>query len=122
MKNFDTWNELKKVIEIKERAPSDVGELWWCDIGLNVGSEQDGPSPIYERPVFIAKKFSNETCMIFPITSQKKFGSYYHSIDSKNTVILCQPKLVDFKRMKRLIKKLDRATTETILEAFKSLL
>ena len=122
MKDFDKWNEIKKKVENQNRTSCDEGELWWCDVGLNIGSEQDGPGPVFERPVFVAKKFSNETCLIFPTTSQNKVGSYYYKLDDKSIAILCQPKLIDVKRLKRVIKKLSRAETRTIIDSFKSLL
>ncbi len=59
MKDFDVWNEIKKQVESHPRFEFNEGELWWCDIGLNIGSEQDGPSPLFERLVLVGKKFSN---------------------------------------------------------------
>lgn len=123
MKNFDAWNEIKKKVdEISLRLLFNEGEIWWCDVGLNIGSEQDGPGPLFERPMFIAKKFSSCVMLAFPITSQNKHGNYYYPLDSGDTIILCQPKLIDAKRLKRYIKKLPRSQTKGIITKFKDLI
>ncbi len=123
MKDFDKWNEIKKKVEgVSERILFNEGEIWWCDVGLNIGSEQDGPSPLFERPMFIAKKFSDRVMLAFPITSRCKVGNYYYKLDAHNTVILCQPKLIDAKRLKRFIRQLSRSQTKEITSKFKGLL
>lgn len=121
-KDFDKWNIIKKQIELYQNINVNEGELWWCNVGLNIGSEQDGPCPLFERPVFIAKRFSDRTCLVFPMTSKIKTGSYYYTIDTFNTIILCQPKLIDTKRLKRIIRKLNRSETKKIIYLFKNLL
>src|SRR5579864_8524776 len=56
-KNFDAWNEQKKVADGREIA-SDFffheRELWWCALGANMGVEADGKHDLFERPVLIA--------------------------------------------------------------------
>ncbi len=48
MKNFCEWNKLKGYIEennkpmlFRER------EIWWCSVGLNIGTEQDGKTEYF---------------------------------------------------------------------------
>lgn len=42
-KDFDKWNEIKKIVHSK---PDNFGmhkrEIWWMSLGLNVGVEVDG--------------------------------------------------------------------------------
>ena len=39
-KDFDTWNMLKKHIHQKRfSAFVHAREVWWCSLGLNVGTE-----------------------------------------------------------------------------------
>ena len=39
-KDFDTWNALKKHIDRKRfLAFVHAREVWWCSLGLNVGTE-----------------------------------------------------------------------------------
>lgn len=47
MKNFDSWNELKKGLENTNRLLDKEfffheREIWWTSLGLNLGHEQDG--------------------------------------------------------------------------------
>ncbi len=37
-KDFDSWNVVKKKIDATRKAPTfKEKEVWWCNIGLNVG-------------------------------------------------------------------------------------
>jgi mRNA interferase MazF len=122
MKNFDAWNEIKKDVENKVRVEFKEGELWWCDIGLNIGSEQDGPGPLFERPIVIAKKFSTETFLVFPLSSNNRVGRYYFRLSERSNIILCQPRLIDAKRLKRRIGALSRKKHKNLMSNFRSLL
>ena len=77
-KDFDTWNTLKKSIHQKRfLAFVHAREVWWCPLGLNVGTEQDGKHVACERPVLILRKFNRESVLIAPITSQLKRTPYH---------------------------------------------
>jgi len=41
-KDFDGWNEEKKQTEMEGARLYTVREIWWCQLGVNVGSEQSG--------------------------------------------------------------------------------
>ena len=41
-KNFDTWNIKKKHVNRGESRLYTEREIWWCSLGVNIGSEQDG--------------------------------------------------------------------------------
>ncbi|MFH1170496.1 MAG: hypothetical protein V1704_02965 [Candidatus Vogelbacteria bacterium] len=42
-KDFDQWNERKKGLHNRDRVPFyHEREIWWCALGVNIGSEQDG--------------------------------------------------------------------------------
>ena len=59
IKRFTEWMTLKKQLDIRYRTPPDFkdGEVWWCHIGENVGSEISGKSDFFTRPVLILKKY-----------------------------------------------------------------
>ena len=77
-KDFDTWNALKKHIHQKRfLAFVHAREVWWCSLGLNVGTEQDGKHAAFERPVLILRKFNRGSVPIAPITSQLKRTPYH---------------------------------------------
>jgi hypothetical protein len=44
MNDFDTWNELKKAIDVRTDRKGFVkeGDVWMCILGKNVGFEQNG--------------------------------------------------------------------------------
>lgn len=52
--DFNAWNERKKKINnhVKYQHPK-PGEIWWCSIGLNIGSEIYGKGWTYARPVIV---------------------------------------------------------------------
>jgi hypothetical protein len=53
-KDFDRWNERKKIIhDSGENKLYHAREIWWCSLGVNIGSEQDGDNENYTRPVLI---------------------------------------------------------------------
>ena len=55
-KDFDDWNKNKKVInDDNENKLYHTRELWWCSLGLNVGSEQDGTGKDIDTKRFINK-------------------------------------------------------------------
>ena len=100
------------------------GEIWWCNLGINIGSEQNGTGNGFERPVLIIKIFSKNTALVFPLTSRSKVGSYYFKLSDKDIVILCQPRLIDTKRLSRRIEKIkiSREQFKIIVEQFINLL
>ena len=54
MKDFYAWNEKKICLDQskKYRHPREQ-EIWWCSIGLNVGTEIYGKGEDFARPVLI---------------------------------------------------------------------
>lgn len=69
IKKFDEWNNNKKNINnANNRVSFFEGEIWWCYLGVNIGSEQDGRGNIFVRPVLIYKKISSKLFIAIPIT------------------------------------------------------
>jgi len=120
-KDFDNWNHLKK--NINDRNPIYVSEreVWFCSVGLNVGSEQDGKNEAYERPVLVIKKITPNTFIGVPLTSNKKKGTWYVSIDSmESSAIITQIKLFDTRRLTRKMKLISIDEFKTVKEAIKN--
>lgn len=125
-KNFDEWNICKKRINdsrykrfYKER------DIWWCSLGANIGSEQDGKNDQYQRPVLIVRGLSSEICIIVPITSSLKHHPYRVSIgliqgvDAK--VIVSQLKVIDVKRLTDKICMVNSHTFDVIKKSIRDL-
>jgi mRNA-degrading endonuclease toxin of MazEF toxin-antitoxin module len=102
MKDFDKWNNSKKKINKKFRPLIKQGRIYWCNLGLNIGVEQDGKGDNFQRLVIVIKKFSNQFALIAPLTSKLHTGNWYldmHILDKNAQVILNQIKPVDTKRL-----------------------
>jgi len=57
IKDFDNWNNIKKKLDKSDQNQSFYEkEIWWCSVGINVGSEHDGKGNRFMRPVYILKK------------------------------------------------------------------
>ena len=101
-------------------------EIWWCSLGLNIGSEQDGDGEEYQRPVLIFKGFSRNTCLVFPLTTSTHKHKMRVSIgivdNKKASVIISQQRLIDAKRLVERIEFLDKKIFEQIRKTVKDML
>jgi mRNA interferase MazF len=102
---FNCWNIRKKLTHLIGARPHFcVGEIWWAQLGINIGTEVLGKGKDYLRPVLIIQKAYGIACVVIPLTSKKRNGDYYHSfIDSKGNyqcVLLPQVRYLDSKRLK----------------------
>jgi mRNA-degrading endonuclease toxin of MazEF toxin-antitoxin module len=80
---FDIWNKKKKEIEHKIPVADlfcSERQIWWCSLGKNIGSEENGKHELFERPVIIFRKFGKRMMWVIPLTTQEKnskSGGYY---------------------------------------------
>jgi len=104
MKEFDTWNIIKKKTdEASVNKNFSEREVWFVRMGLNVGYEQDGKGEEYLRPALILKKFNKHVFLGIPLTKIEKDLPFYHTFQfksGKSTAILSQVRLFDAKRLK----------------------
>ncbi|MDR1422439.1 MAG: type II toxin-antitoxin system PemK/MazF family toxin [Coriobacteriales bacterium] len=94
-------NESDRPVGFKER------EIWLCNIGENVGYENDGKGGRFTRPVLIVKAFNRQTCFVVPLSTTPK-RTVYHFVFDGNTgkesvALLSQPRTVDASRLNRKI-------------------
>ncbi len=127
MKDFDAWNEKKKQVNERSDAPfCHARELWWCSLGLNVGSEQDGSGGEYRRPVLILKGLSAATSLVIPLTTSTRRHPLRPAVglvDGKDaSALLSQMRVIDTKRLVRKIGYLDKDTFRNIRNAAKGML
>ena len=125
-KDFDEWNKSKKIIhENGENKLYHTRELWWCSLGVNAGSEQDGSGKNYDRPVLILKGLSRQTCIVLPITSSSEKHKMRIPIgevqDKKASVIISQIRVIDTKRLIYKIRFLDKNIFNNITKTIKGL-
>lgn len=102
-KKFNLWNNIKKYVHAEEVRPSfNEGEIWFAQLGSNVGFEQDGVGKGFVRPILVLKKFNKEVLLAIPLTrTQKKHPYYYHFPfrEDISVAILSQLRLIDAKRL-----------------------
>lgn len=129
MKDFDSWNELKKKIEEDKSDPDKFpkeGEVWMCSLGRNIGFEQNGSGDNFSRPILIIKKFNNHMFWGMPLsTKQKDFDFYFNYTDLNNqkvSAILAQMKLISVKRLKRKLYDVTEELLNKIKQRLKSFL
>jgi hypothetical protein len=76
--SFLEWIGLKQKLHRRLKAPpSFAGDIWWASIGENVGSEINGKSRLFSRPVIIFKKLAHGFYFVIPTTSKSKVGSWF---------------------------------------------
>jgi mRNA interferase MazF len=126
-KDFKDWHKAKKEIHTTfDRHFYHEREVRWCSLGQNIGYEIDGKGIKFARPVLILKGFNKEICLCLPITTKYKQGKYYHELDLKDGlkrhVILSQIRLIDTKRLGKIIGVLDEEQFHKIKKAFISII
>lgn len=125
MKDFDDWNDVKKVIEGYGRSPVKTGEVFWCRLGLNIGVEQDGKGDNFMRPVVVLKKFSNQIVLILPLTTKNHTGDWYVDlvVEGKEVQgILNQIRPIDTKRLLSSMEQLSEKEVLKIIEKYYQLI
>ncbi|MFZ2967976.1 MAG: type II toxin-antitoxin system PemK/MazF family toxin [Sulfuricurvum sp.] len=126
MKNFDKWNDVKKRINGKIKTPQiRQREIYWANIGENIGFEQNGKGEDFMRPLLIFKKFSNTMFFGIPLSTQQKEGDWFFEFsfleDKSSTALIVQGRLFDAKRLDRKIGKMSIEDFESLKMSFKEL-
>jgi uncharacterized protein YifN (PemK superfamily) len=132
-KDFNKWNNLKKIFE-KEKREIFVHprEIWWCSLGVNLGAEIDGKNDGFERPVLIMSVYNKETMLVLPLTSKEKNDKFHYKIfvkiknidtgkyEEKSVwVKLTQSRVISNKRLLRKVDVISIENFDKIKEFFK---
>ena len=110
MKDFISWCKKKQKIENRKIKYPKRREIWWVDLGVNIGSEQDGVGYLFERPVLILKTFANGTCLVAPLTRAEVDSKFAYKViygDKASYILLTQIRLISTKRLRRVIWRID---------------
>lgn len=126
-KDFDAWNIEKQNIEItlKTEVQFKERDVWWCSIGINIGYEISGKDKFARRPVLVVKKLSQDTCIVIPLTTRRRVGSWFYSMvihGIPQTLLLQQIRFVDTKRFQRRIIRIEETDFYLIKEKLRGLL
>ena len=80
---YATWIKDKTKIKFENSIPTFPiinNFIYWCNLGINIGSEQDKI-----RPVLIVKtKKNSPICTILPLTSERINDTRWYHIDLEN--------------------------------------
>ena len=118
IKDFDSWNNLKKKIDEQNRINIITGSIWLCNFGLNIGYEIDGKNETYVRPALVILGFGKGGGIVLPLTTARKDSKYFKAINSESSVNLTQVKYLDAKRFNRFIKSVPLNILEEIIHDF----
>lgn len=123
-KDFDSWNTEKKHAQHEAARFYGTREVWWCRLGVNIGSEQDGSGERFLRPVVIVCAFGPHTCLVVPLTTsaQKHRLRIFVGVvgDREATALLSQIRVIDTRRLVEKIGFLDKKYFENIRKTIKN--
>lgn len=128
MKIYDEWNEVKKDLsKNKKRVSFKQRDVFWINMGQNIGYEVYGKGDEFLRPVIVFKKFSQNTFLGIPLTTvakDDKFHFYFklHKNQKDNYAILSQIRLFDAKRLHDKLDKISSDEFENLKKKLKELM
>lgn len=124
MQNYDDWNFIKKKLsKNKIKILFKEGDIWWISLGLNLGEEIYGKNQLYSRPVVIFKKLSSYACIVLPLSTKHKNGSWFFTFEIQNifqTISLHQIRFVSTKRFIKKFAEIPESDFELIRKAVKN--
>ncbi|HEX8947214.1 MAG TPA: type II toxin-antitoxin system PemK/MazF family toxin [Candidatus Paceibacterota bacterium] len=117
MKEFDRWNGRKKKIDGKKSLVDfHEREMWWCAIGVNVGSEQHSQSEDFGRPVVVMRRFTRDTFLAVPLTTKVRTAPFrvrFMVNGVENDALVLQMRVYD---RRRLLRKVGMVAQDTFAE------
>jgi mRNA interferase MazF len=126
MKRFVEWLGLKGQLHERKHAPPHVSErdIWWASVGENVGSEINGKSGLFSRPVIILKKLSHGFYFVVPTTTQSRQGSWYVPFEQHGKrmyACLHQARALDYRRLSSRLGTIDGNDFARVKTGFQTL-
>ena len=131
-KNYRKWMGIKSKIHNSHLSKNKAhhtrvraGEIYWASLGENIGHEQDGKGTTFTRPVLIFKRFSENTILVLPLSTNGKNDLFHCRFTIGTTLssaILSQARSVDTARLGGQIGKISRLEFRALQAKFFSLL
>ena len=127
IEKYNNWNIKKQEIQFSdiEETYFKEGDVWWCSLGQNIGSESYGKGKDYRRPILVIRKLSEDLCIALPLTSKKKVGTWFVDIllnDESRCVMLYQIRTLNRKRFQRKMGEVSIEDFIKVKEKLESLL
>ncbi len=123
VKDFDKWNGVKKCIDINARVEKLFfyeKELWWANMGINIGDEENGKGDDSIRAVLILKKHNERCFLSIAISTINKDNKYNFTFNVNNkyvSAITSQIKLMDSKRLIKRIGVIKGSDFQELIQA-----
>lgn len=127
---FNKWNEVKKVVQGENIL---VGfknrDIFYMNMGKNIGYEQDGKGENFVRPVVVVKGFNKDIFFGIPLSTKLKEGKFYYQFSFKkqdetitNIALLSQMRLFSTKRLLNKIGVIGKEDFQELKNKFKVLI
>ena len=125
-KEFDRWNTAKKEInKHKDQVYFRERDVFFAQIGKNVGVENNGKGKKFLRPVVVLKKINKNMFLGVPLTTQLRDGAWYQEnvfIKGKQSAaVISQVRLWDSKRLVYKNGVVDKDSFQCIQKAIRKL-
>lgn len=126
MKDFYNWNKKKiKIDSYKWFKHTKGKEIWWCSVGVNVGTEIYGKGKVFARPVVVLNSEVSESFVGIPLTSKIKNGKYCCIIrvtDNKiSTALIYQIRNFDKRRLIKKISDISEDDYDKVMQCISSM-
>ncbi len=106
-KHFKEWMGVKEKLHNRTRVPNiTVGEIWWCGVGENVGTEIDGKDDIFARPVLVLSKISRLGFIGIPLTSKIHNSAWYGRLFFRDKFVCAALSQVRYFSVSRLYNRM----------------
>jgi len=120
------WFKVKFKIHEQNNPPTfKEKDVWWCNLGQNIGCEENGKNQFFTRPVLIIRKFNKNMCLVVPLTTQIKENSYYFKVNFAakiQCVMISQIRTIDSKRLWKKMGNLNDLDFQNVRVAIKNLI
>ena len=125
-KRFSEWILVKEKVDNHKANPPlfKEGEIWWANIGENVGSEINGKGEMFFRPVIIYKKLCSQTFLAIPTSTKQKEGTWYVPFifnEINEVALLSQIRIISYRRLGKRMGEISFKDMEKIKNGFKNL-
>ncbi len=113
-KDYEKWHRVKrKLDERKGLVFAHAREIWWCSLGVNVGSEIDGKNENFERPVLVLRVYNRDTMLVVPLTTKHKTDMFHLQITADKKTVYAALTQLRVVSSRRLLRKIDVLQSES---------
>ncbi len=123
LKRFIEWFKIKEFLHTEKKPPSfEEREVWWANIGENVGHEENGKGSRFIRPFIVIEKCNKKLLFGVPCSSVFKDNKYYfkvkmETVNFETSALVSQARVLSSKRLVRKIDKLGSGLYEELKKA-----